>query len=501
MSVQSHGVVTANTPNQPTDSTTSTFLSQSTLIPLLAGLTLVHGLAFGGLYAADLMRTVSNYQPILPIIGKLIVFLFGTLGMLAQLVAALLLFARSPRVVRATSPSVLCLVLIFGVACVAAKPFGEWSMVTFVGLSAIWPVILHLASKRASQRSSLPVPETGGYVIAGVILAGVGIGFVVSHVFASPPTDVSPTKVSLSEEPTPVIKVEAKTEQPGEILNRLVGHWDMFGEQDGEMRFVATVQATKLQKAPWVVWQSFDQEKVLREIQVTGFDATRSEYHHWHVGIGQLASHFVGTWEDDNCSFTWTASKSNGVKVVIRERIEGAIIRGTHERIENGVVQETSEFELRRTQPPLEYYWGSAVYKNYEGTWFTSTDTTIGEDARETTSRVIFTHLPNTTQMAALYFNNHSGNLADIQLVYFDGENKPLRRRWITNEGQPIELTGIFDAESDRIEWKGPLPGGSTMTLTDNFSESELSTTAMKLATNTGEVQIFAKTIWKRSEK
>jgi len=452
------------------------------------------GLIYGGLYAAGLLRAIGNYEPIMPVICQVVVYLFGTIAMLAQLIAALLLFARSPQVVRATSPSIVSLVLVFGVACVGAMPFGDWSIVTFVGFSAVWPIILHFASERASRHSGLSFVECSGYVLAGALMTLIGIGFALASMFDSSPSNASPPDVSLSEEPTPVVELEAATEQPDDILNRLTGHWDIVAEQNGEATVVAKAIASKLEETPWVVRQMFDLKGVLHGIQVTGFDADRSQYHYYRVGVGSASSHFAGTWDAENRSFTWVQQLPDDDSEIIRERIGDALIEATHEIVEDGLVQRSSTFELRRTRSPRQYTRGPAFYKQYEGAWSMTTKTTVGEDSIVLEGRAIFARLPDTALLASLYFNNHSGNLADIQLTYFDGNEKPLRRRWITNPGQPVELKGTPSRDKGKIVWSGSVEEDTVLTITETFIGDDRFVRSLRVESITGEVLMNAQT-------
>jgi hypothetical protein len=288
---------------------------------------------------------------------------------------------------------------------------------------------------------------------------------------------------------------------PNDILSGLAGHWDIVAEQNGEATVVAKVIASQLEKSPWVVRQMFDIEGVLHGIQVTGFDADRSQYHYYRVGLGSAASHFAGTWDADDRSFTWVKQPSGDDGEIMRERVEDARIEATHEIIEDEVVQRSSTFELRRTKPPLEYNWGSPLYKKYEGTWSTNTKASIGDESRESKGRVIFARLPNTNQLVALYFNNSSGNLADIHLVYFDGDEKPLRRRWITNAGDPIELKGTLNEDKQSVVWTGPAGAGDTLELTDDFSGNAQFESRIRLASEAGEALPIATTELHRIEQ
>lgn len=390
--------------------------------------------------------------------------------------------------------------------------------VPLVGLLLIISAIFRLRKKLSlSEKPTLGayVNELGGYALIGVILLVGGLVFAASKLGTSPPADEQQSKT-----PQPRIQTEGvgrhesgkaeaplvpdgqiEKDRPSAVLNRLAGHWDIVAEQNGEATVVAKVIASQLEKSPWVVRQMFDLEGVLHGIQVTGFDADRSQYHYYRVGLGSAASHFAGTWDADDRSFTWVKHPSGDDGEIMRERVEDARIEATHEIIEDEVVQRSSTFELRRTKPPLEYNWGSPLYKKYEGTWSTDTKVTADEESRETKGRVIFARLPNTNQLVALYFNSPSGNLADIQLVYFDGDEKPLRRRWITNAGDPIELKGTLNEDKQSIVWTGPAGAGDTLELTDDFSGNAQFESRIRLVSEAGEAQPIATTELHRIEQ
>ena len=158
----------------------------------LALCTLMHALPFSILYLFGFWENFSHYEPIMPVVCPIVASFLGAIAMLGQMVAAIFLWFRSPKVVSISGQSAGCLVLSFGVASVGALPFNEWSTAILMGFGSVWPIILHFAVKRLFHTSQTRVLQTRtileiiAYLVAGVFAAIVGLGMAASVVAAFP---------------------------------------------------------------------------------------------------------------------------------------------------------------------------------------------------------------------------------------------------------------------------------------------------------------------------
>lgn len=155
--------------------------SHSLMMRILAVCMLLYAMPFGVLYLLGFLENVGRYEPIVPVICPLTAYFCGAIAMLGQMVAAMLLWFRSPKAVSVSGCSAFCLVLLVGVAIIGALPFNDWFPAILVGLSSVWPTIFYFVVKRLFHISQLRVPgtcsvlESTAYLIAGVCAAVVGM--------------------------------------------------------------------------------------------------------------------------------------------------------------------------------------------------------------------------------------------------------------------------------------------------------------------------------------
>ncbi|QGJ68574.1 Hypothetical protein PBC10988_2350 [Planctomycetales bacterium 10988] len=509
-----------NTPPLPPTIKTSepSALSTASGVVGLAVITILHALAYGSLYGMGTIHTIEHYLAIVPVIGQLVVAAFGTLAMILQLIAALLLLFRSLYTEKLTRPSTLCLVVILGLAVLGAAPFGVWSEVLLVFLSILWPLTLHFVVKRLIHSKPIhPVFNTLIFVW-GAILLLITVGIFLVRIDHPPFPDFDPIASFPTEEKTPLVvslSVEGQpsplhapsslpSDHPDVVLSKFVGRWRISADDNGKASAYGEAISLRLEEEPWVVCQMSDLAGVLRGIQVIGFDQSDASYHYYSCVVGVPSSHYVGQWDASKQEFTWSSPLQEGKQqVVIRESIGETSIRSVHSLVENGVTLNSFKATLDRLPFHPDESWNSPLLDRYEGKYRYESQTTFNESKEEVLNRglMLFRRLPATHNLVKLYFNEEPGRLADVQFYYHDLATDELMCFWIAGNGQPQRLLGTPSSNHGQVTWQSAPDGEFKMILIDFFSGDELRLSRADISQEAEGWQMRLSTFWERIEE
>ena len=92
---------------------------------------------------------------------------------------------------------------------------------------------------------------------------------------------------------------------------------------------------------------------------------------------------------------------------------------------------------------------------------------------------------------------NQGGGLADVRLLSYS-EQDGLRRIYITNAGDVVEMRGEHDDDKDVITWVASTPTGGKLRISDSFSETGQVKTVTEILDSSGSVVARGKEVYQR---